>query len=70
MALIFDDRDWYERGDDPLSLVERVMQLWWELGLDKDIKLVASQRLYEKVKETGYGKLHPTTNHRKDRQQR
>ena len=57
MAIIFDHRDWHERGDDPTPQVEQLMQLWWELGLDSDIKLVASKRLYDRVQGTDFGNL-------------
>ena len=55
--IVIDRRDWYEQGLDPTTIVEELMRLWWELGLDKDIQLVASKRLYDRIKDSGYGSL-------------
>lgn len=55
--LTLDKRDWYEQGQDPKQVLEKVTEMLWEFGLDKDVKLVASPRLYKLVTETDTMKL-------------
>lgn len=57
MPIIFDERDWFEQGLDPRPTLEEVTRLLWEMGLNEDIELVASPRLYDLVQDTDYMKL-------------
>ena len=57
MKIIEDSRDWHQKGTDPQPVLDEITRIIWEAGLEQDVHIAVSPRLYTKVKETDYMKL-------------